>query len=718
MALPSKSPAEDSEQNFSCTTLEFDSVVRKLADLATFPPAAALALELPIHTTVEAVARGQAETSEAVHLINTGINIAPCNIDPESLIKRLALGGVMTGEELVNLATLLEISWNTARRLTRAKTDLPLLSKLANEIPDTREVATIIRKSVTDSGDLKDSASALLGELRSRSAQAYLALTRILNKLTQNLTTRHYLQSTNIASRANRLVLEVKREFRNKIPGIVYGISNAEATVFMEPSIAIEPCNKWRELEAEVRREEHRIMVAISELAGAHLDEIMLSISTLTKIHLIMAKGRLASAMNASSVSSLKARGAKARVTLKQAWHPLLKEPPVASDIELGGRYKGLVISGPNAGGKTVTLKTIGLLCLMHQAGLHISASPGSELSVFKRICADIGDNQSIEYSISTFAAHLKRVAEFTNNASKDTLVLLDELGSGTAPDEGAALACAVLEHLTNNGCLAAITTHYKRVASFAAKSNLLENASMGIDPDTLKASYRLMLGMPGSSYAFQLAHSSGLPDAVIDAAYQHLSGDDKNAEAMVNTLLAKQQEVARARANVAKLESELADKLKGVNDFMANVEQERRRLVLETQRDLQREATKVRTSLKKVVKTAQRDTSLEAARKALDRIQGKVVEPTWYPMVPAEASLPEDTDQQKLETVDADIHSLKPGDKVVVVDVNKIAEVFSCSPTGELELLLGNLKIKTDIGKVRVIAPRNPAKSNDSPRN
>lgn len=684
---------------YDAELLEFGAVVEELAGLTRLPQAREMALALQPMDSPSDVAAAQAETAEAAALLEQGSEPRFGSAsDPRETLKRVAIGGVLSGEELIALAYFLSEGLQATRKISRCEAAAPGMARLAAGAADPGDLAKAIRRAVAENGDVKDGASPRLGRLRQNSARAYGRLIQVFSKLTEDADLMKLMQSDHIASRNNRLALEVKSEFRRELPGIVQGISSSGATVFVEPLQAVEPCNQWRELEGQVKREEMRILQEMTDLAAAQLGEMRRFAELLARLDLAMAKGKLAARMGASMPKTSRRKGA---LRLEAARHPLLREHAVPSDIALKAPVKGLVVSGPNAGGKTVTLKTAGLLALMHQAGLHLPAAEGSELSVFDGVHADIGDGQSIEGAISTFSARIGKINRILAAAGKGSLVLLDELGASTDPDEGAALACAVLERLAEAGACLVATTHYRRVVEFAAESSMLENASVEFNAATLEHTYKLTTGLPGRSYAFELARSMGLPDALLKRAEQFAAPSQRESEKLLEQIEQHRDEARRQMESAREAARQAGEDRDEARRQLNAGQVERERLMEQARTALRGEMERARRQPGSGAAREKRRavSEREAVERALKRISGAVSEPSWKPLT---------SDSDDAGEVDAlpvaRLEDLRAGDWVVVENFNKRAQVVAVRSSGEVELTMGIARIKAQPGQLRKI--------------
>ena len=454
--------------------------------------------------------------------------------DTSPAVQRAGLEGTLTGLELLSVADTLDVQKRARSVMAKARDLAPLLADLASLIPDLDQLSSQITASIGSRGEVLDSATPTLGLLRHQVREAYQSVTEALERVIQSSTAREALQDPVVSMRSERLVLPVKAEMRHRIPGIVHDASNTGATLFIEPFSTVDLCNQWRELSLEEDRETRRVLRDLSALVGEVAAEVVQGSETTASLDLIMARGRYSASLRgvAGLTSSGQTEGAPGEIRLLNARHPLLGDEAVPVSVHIGPGWSVLVITGPNTGGKTVSMKTVGLSALMNQSGLHIPASEGSTLPVFDGIYADVGDQQSIERSVSTFSSHMRNVIGILSCATAESLVLLDELGTSTDPEEGAALAKAILGQLAGQGVSTVATTHHRAVAAFAEATPSMMNASVDLDSTTLLPTYHLTQGAPGRSYAMAVAAHLGLPDDIMEKARsllepQHLRFED-----------------------------------------------------------------------------------------------------------------------------------------------------------------------------------------------
>jgi DNA mismatch repair protein MutS2 len=518
--------------------LEFAAIVERLAALTAFTPSRELAeASVPAADPIH-VGLLQDQTDEAARLLD---DQAQASIgaarDIRGALTRAERGGRLTPEELLDIAGTLEATERFAARLDSWKE--PHLAGVRDALDRAPELRQRIERSVDEGGELLDSASAELAAIRKRLRTAQDRVRERLNTLIRSSAMAGVIGEAIVTVRAGRYVIPIRAEAKGRIKGIVHDQSSSGATLFIEPLTVVELNNAWTEATLAQEREEERILDELSRAVEERAESLRESLDALSRADLWMARARLGEQM-AAVRPTVSADAAE----LLSARHPLLGEGAVPIDLRIGDRfgYRALVVTGPNTGGKTVSLKTLGLLALMHQAGLRVPAAGGARLPVYRRVMADIGDEQSIAQSLSTFSSHLRNVVRFVADAGPDTLVLLDEVGAGTDPTEGSALAMAIVARLLDAGASVAATTHYAELKSFATEHPGVTNAAVEFDVRTLRPTYRLTIGLPGKSQAFAIAERLGLPEPILDDARTRLSADHATME---ETLAA----IARAQA-------------------------------------------------------------------------------------------------------------------------------------------------------------------------
>lgn len=517
-------------------TLEYDKIIALLAEQADSEPGKKLCRELEPSADIGEIRRAQAQTRDAVaRLFRSGSTSFGNNRDLGFSIKSLEIGSSLSAFELLKLAALLD---NVARikaygKKEREETPDDCLDPYFEELTPLSQLANEINRCILSEDEIADDASPTLKSIR-RGMQT--TNERIHSQLMSmvNGAYRTYLQDAVITMRNNRYCIPVKAEYKNQVNGMIHDQSATGSTFFIEPAAVVNLNNRLRELELQEREEIEVILASLSTQAAAHTEELAANQRIMTQLDFIFAKAKLALDMNATEPQFNR----KHILNIRKGRHPLLdKKKVVPIDIHLGQDFDLLIVTGPNTGGKTVSLKTVGLLTLMGQAGLHISALDRSELSVFTEVYADIGDEQSIEQSLSTFSSHMKSIVYILAHADEHSLCLFDELGAGTDPTEGAALAIAVLNHLHSRGIRTMATTHYSELKVYALSTDFVENACCEFSVETLQPTYRLLIGIPGKSNAFAISAKLGLPEEIINAAKEQISSEEESFEDVIADL-------------------------------------------------------------------------------------------------------------------------------------------------------------------------------------
>lgn len=551
-------------------TLEFHLIRERVAERALFFPARQLALSLAPSYDAREVAELQRETAEARAVMDEGGEVdMQSGADISDAVTRAALGGILAGGDLLQVAAAIDVHRRAKSGILSVRQHAPLMADIAAGIPDLRDLSRRIRARIGPRGEVLDDATHTLRALRSQIRRAYGRVTGALNDLMQSAQADSALQDKVISIRNDRLVVQVKAEMRSRIPGIVHDASNTGATLFVEPVATIEMGNEWRELALAEEREIRQVLRDLSDMVGDSAPEIRRANELTARLDFIMARARFSYALRGIGAASPAGGEGDMSARLINARHPLLGAAAVPVNVTIGPGWSVLVVTGPNTGGKTVAMKTVGLLALMNQSGLHIPADEGSALPVFDGVYADVGDRQSIEQSVSTFSSHIRNVIQILRAATPKSLALLDELGTSTDAEEGSALAKAILEHLANNRVSTIATTHHRGVAAFAETAPNMMNASVQLDPDSLQPTYHLTLGIPGRSYAMAIAASLGLPSPIMDSAQallepQYLRFEDWLSELQRERaqLQAAQRDAEQSRADADALRSRLGEQI------------------------------------------------------------------------------------------------------------------------------------------------------------
>lgn len=563
----------------SLLTLELPKILERLAGFASFSASADLARRLRPTADRDEAERRQRETSEARHLLSTHPDLTIGGArDVRPLAARAARQAALDPRELLEVQATLVAARNLRRTIDRVADSYPLLGQIARGIRPCPGLVEAISRTVDEGGEVLDSASEALARIRRDLRRTHEHLTAKLQQLLGDPKIAPILQEPIITQREGRFVIPLRAEFKGRLRSIVHDQSSSGATLFVEPLAVVELNNKVRELELAERDEVRRVLAEVSRRIGGQAADIVQSVEAMAALDLALAKARCAEAMRASEpmLRPFLPSGPRhpgAIVGLLQARHPLLDpETVVPIDVVLDDEARALVITGPNTGGKTVTLRTVGLLALMAQCGLHLPAASGSELSLFDAVYADIGDEQSIEQSLSTFSSHITTIIRILERATPRSLVLLDELGAGTDPQEGSALARAILQAFLDRPATVLVATHYPELKAFAHVTPGVHNASVEFDMDTLRPTYHLTIGLPGRSNALAIAERLGLPAEIVEAARSMLTAEDRAAESLLDEIHRRREaarqaerEAEAARAEVQALEAELSRRLEAI---------------------------------------------------------------------------------------------------------------------------------------------------------
>lgn len=514
--------------------LEYPAMIRRLEDHCSTVTGKELAAGLLPMNDLHDVDRALDETSEAKTLQRLYPNFTMGGVhDIRPMQKRAAMAGIIEAPEFLLL-------YDTLRAADRIHTffrdpDMvyPILKEIAGGIHPFHGLEQKIRKTITQEGEVSDNASPELAKLRKQLRSLQGKAREKMESMIRNPDTLKYLQDPIITLRNDRYVLPVRQEYRNQVPGLVHDQSGSGATLFIEPIQVVEINNETQRCETMEKAEVTRILRALTEMVQAESEALEETVESLSQMDFALAKGKMSAAMDCGRPIM----NPSGMLRLLQAKHPLIQGKVVPITVSLGDEFDAMIVTGPNTGGKTVILKTVGLLTLMAQAGLHVPAENGTELSVFQNVFADIGDEQSIEQSLSTFSAHMNNIIGISQQADWQSLVLLDELGAGTDPAEGAALAMAIIDHLLKWGSKIIATTHYSELKSFAFSHDRVENASVEFDVETLRPTYRVMMGVPGRSNAFEISKRLGLSDDIVGQARTFLSQEQTRAANLIANL-------------------------------------------------------------------------------------------------------------------------------------------------------------------------------------
>ena len=676
----------------SIQTLELPRVLEMLAGCAVTDEGRERALALRPMTDIEDVRRAQEETSAAVKLLILRGTPGFAGIRPVAAsLQRADMGGSLNTRELLEVAAVLRAA-RTAGEYGAGEEKSPI-SHLFHALTPNRFLEDTITNSIVGEDELADSASPELASIRRHMRATESKVRDILQKLISSNQSK-YLQEAIITIRSDRYVVPVKSEHKNAIPGLVHDVSSSGSTFFIEPMGVVKANNELRELLAKEKKEIERILAELSAQCANHKEDILEDYQLLVWLDAIFARAKLSLKLGCTeprlSDKYLRLRGAR---------HPLLdQKKAVANDLELGERFDTLVITGPNTGGKTVTLKTLGLITLMAQCGLHIPAKDDSTVRVVSRVLADIGDEQSIAQSLSTFSSHMVNIVGILEEADDESLILFDELGAGTDPVEGAALAAAIIESARGLGAQVAATTHYAELKVYAMTTPGVENASCEFNVETLAPTYRLVLGIPGKSNAFAISRRLGLPEYIIEKAAARLDAENVRFEDVLTRLDQQRQEMERERTEARRLKLEMEQSASKAREYREKLEAERAKVVEKAQAEARaiiqeaRDASDLAISeLKELQKRRDLDwqqvnDSRAEARRLLNEAERGIGGPA-----------------QEVETPPPTRPAVA-GDTVELVSMGTKATVLSVNKDGSLQLQAGILKISAKQDEVRVV--------------
>ncbi|MFO7818996.1 MAG: endonuclease MutS2, partial [Halanaerobacter sp.] len=542
--------------------LNFSEIKNQLSNYITSSLTETLIENLEPSAEIDYIQERQKEVTQAKKILIRESTPPIAGVkDIRSSLEKAEKSMILEGEELLDITTTLEVGHDLSSYFSNLEDEdnnYEKLIRIAAQIGNFRPLTNEIRKAIDNQGEVKSSASSKLQRIRRKIQNAKDSIRDKLNSMIHSNSLKDYIQDPVVTIRDGRYVIPVKVEHQGEVDGLVHDQSASGQTVFVEPTAVVKINNKLRQLESEEEQEIQRILQELMFLVQEKIDEIQTTLKLLTALDFIIAKARYSLDLDGSEPLLNEEQKTK----LYKARHPLLTGDVVPIDVRLGDEFDTLVITGPNTGGKTVTLKTIGLLTLMAQAGLHVPALSGSKIGIYHQIYGDIGDEQSIKQNLSTFSSHMNQIIKIIEEAGEKALVLLDELGAGTDPTEGAALGMAILDHLHQKNVKTVITTHYSQLKTYAYNNSGVENASVEFDVETLQPTYNLQMGLPGRSNAFQIANRLGLKEEIIDRAQEFLSQEDLEIDDIIKEIEDDKKEYQNKKEQ-AKEDYQEAKKLK-----------------------------------------------------------------------------------------------------------------------------------------------------------
>ena len=689
----------------SLTKLELDKVLALLADHASSPAAKERCLAVRPLDDAEDIRLLQAQTSAACKLITLkGSPSFGGIVDVGASLSRADRGGCLSPEELLRVATVLKAA-RTAKDYAEGDAVESGLDIFFRQLTPNKFFEERIFTSILSKDEIADAASSELASIRRKIRQQSSKIRESLQKIITSPTYAKILQEPIVTIRSDRFVVPVKAECKSQLPGLVHDVSSSGSTFFIEPMSAVNGNNELRELFVAERKEIERILAELSAEAAARQESINLNYEMLVTLDCIFARAKLSFAMHGIE-PVIRTDG---KLELKRARHPLIDAKKVVPvSLSLGVDFDTMVITGPNTGGKTVTLKTIGLLTLMAECGLHIPADDGSSIAIFETVLADIGDEQSIEQSLSTFSSHMRNIVEILQACDRDSLILFDELCAGTDPAEGAALAIALIEFCRKCGAKVATTTHYAELKLYAMRTAGVINASCEFNVETLQPTYRLLIGIPGKSNAFAISRRLGLDEKIIEDAHSMVSQNDVNFEDVLTQLEQQRQQMEQAKAEAEQLRMETEKQKEKSDEYYAQIKAERDKAVQQARKEAQyiiedarRTANNVYEELKQLRKQAKDGAFVEgsnekqaALRRSLNEAEGKLRE------------------KQEVRQRPAASRAIRVGDTVELLKFGSKATVLAVNKDGSYQLQAGIMKVNAKPDEVYLLENETQAKA------
>ncbi|MDR2888601.1 MAG: endonuclease MutS2 [Lachnospiraceae bacterium] len=684
-------------------TLEYNKIIQQLAEKASSEPGRALCRELVPMTDLILIEQAQRETGDALsRLFRKGSTSFGSNKSLEGALRALAIGSTLSAAELLKIAALLD-NVKRVKAYGRPARDDEAGDSLTDRfelLEPLTPLVTEIRRCILSEDEVADDASSGLRQVRRAIVSTGDKIHSQLNSMV-NGSCRVYLQDAVITMRDNRYCLPVKSEYKNQVPGMVHDQSSSGSTFFIEPTAIVNLNNQLRELGIREQEEIEIVLADLSVQTGGYAAVIATDQQTMTQLDFIFAKASLALEQNAT----LPIFNQNRYINIRKGRHPLLSAKTVVPiDLYLGRDFDLLVVTGPNTGGKTVSLKTVGLFTLMGQAGLHIPALDRSELAIFREVYADIGDEQSIEQSLSTFSSHMTTIVQILAQADADSLCLFDELGAGTDPTEGAALAIAILNHLHQKGIRSIATTHYSELKVYALSTDRVQNASCEFDVETLRPTYRLLIGIPGKSNAFAISGRLGLPDFIIDAAKAQIDISDASFEDVLADLEAGRITIEQERQAIEAMKAEikgLKEKLEGKHERIDNAKDRILRQAQEEAREILQEAKTFADESIRIFQKSGINNSTPLSIQELEQVRDGL-----------RAKITAKNDKLALKPGHADkadklkVHEIKPGNSVRIISMGLTGTVSTLPDhRGNLFVQCGVLRSQVNISDLVLLA-------------
>ncbi len=645
--------------------------------------------ELEPSIQFEEVQQWQFETAEGAQVLRLKGHIPLGGIfDVNAHVKRAKIGGALSASELIEVASTIyggrQLKKFIVMMVEEEEVELPRLFDYVTQIEPLIEVERAVKQCIDDNGHVLDSASSALRTIRHQVRSYESSVRSKLESITRSSNTQKMLSDAIVTIRNERFVIPVKQEYRSSFGGIVHDQSASGATLFIEPQVIVTLNNQLREAKVKESREIERILAELSDLVGECADELLVNLNVLAILDFIIAKARYAKQIKASE-PKLNETG---YVALIKARHPLIDQDEVVPiDVELGGEFRSLIITGPNTGGKTVTLKTIGLLTLMVQSGLQVPAEYGSEMAVYQKVFADIGDEQSIEQSLSTFSSHMTNIVNILDKVDFQSLVLFDELGAGTDPTEGAALAISILDDVYRRGACVVATTHYSELKGYAYNREGAMNASVEFNVETLRPTYRLLIGVPGRSNAFAISRRLGLSEKVIEQAKQQIDSESNHIENMIVSLETSQKSAESEWEEAEKIREEAEGLRKELISQLEELEKEKERILEEAETKATKAVEKAKEEAEFIIEELR-----EMQKEGLSVKEHQIIDAKKH----LEEATPKLTTQQKKVKKLAEAkRKIKTGDEVKVLSFGQKGSVIEQISDDEFQVQMGIMKMK-----------------------
>ena len=690
--------------------LEFDKILERMQEYTESESVKKRIYKLEPFSDIEKARAAQRETTESASTLlklgNMPVNLSVNDVRPS--VKRAEQGGVLTPRELMDISRVLYVARRTKSYLSEISEECEILAGLRESLMVAKPLEDKINSCIVSESEIADDASSELSAIRRKMKNLNGKIKETLNSMIHSAHYKKFLQDPIVSVRSDRYVIPVRAEYKNEVPGIVHDTSSTGLTLFVEPMSVVNSNNEIRDLKNKEQREIEKVLAQLSVLVTESSHEIFVDVINLLELDFIFVKGKMSLDMNATEP----VLNDKGIINYKKARHPLIdKDKVVSNDISFGNDTDTLVVTGPNTGGKTVTLKTVGLLSIMAASGLHITAGDSSDAAVFSKIYADIGDEQSIEQSLSTFSSHMVNIVKILKNVDSNTLALFDELGAGTDPTEGAALAIAILEHLRKKGVKTLATTHYSELKLFALTTDGVENASCEFDVKTLQPTYKLLIGIPGKSNAFAISRRLGLSDAIIDRANTVLSDEDIRFEDVIGELELSRVKASRDAEENARMKRELKDLREELEREREKLKKNKSRILDEAHReakiivmDAKSEANEIIRDLEKMrqkgIKSGNIEDKAQKVRKTLKEREDSIDEKMKRVSKP------------KTSFVEPP-KNLKPGETVKIIDLDQEAVVLkSPDKSGNVRVEAGIIKMDVHITNIKRVDKSNEEKA------